>query len=68
MGQDGSRRVSMVGCSLQALIESAGPDYELVHVEYENAVLVRQDLSESLRPWLSAYNDAEPNAFPHPLQ
>ena len=53
-----SRRVNdkqaLVGCSLQALLDVAGPDYVLTHMEFENAVLVRRDISEGLEPWLSS--------------
>lgn len=54
-----ARQEFFVGCSLQALLDTIGPDYALVHVEYENAVLVRQDLAEALRPWLDAYDNTE---------
>jgi hypothetical protein len=61
LGEDGKspEHDFLIGCSLQALLDTVGPDYVLVHVEYENAVLVRQDLADSLRPWLSAYDDME---------
>ena len=42
---------ALVGCSLQALLDVAGSDYELLHVEFENAVLLRKDISEALEPW-----------------
>ena len=45
---------ALVGCSLQALLDSVGPEYIFVHMEFENAVLVRQDLSTALEPWLSS--------------
>ena len=45
---------ALVGCSLQALLDAAGSDYELIHVEFENAVLLRKDISEALEPWLSS--------------
>lgn len=45
---------ALVGCSLQALLDAAGPDYELIHVEFENAVLLRKDISDALEPWLSS--------------
>ena len=45
---------ALVGCSLQALLDVAGSDYELLHVEFENAVLLRKDISEALEPWLSS--------------
>ena len=39
----GQSKQALVGCSLQALLDAAGTDYVLVHVEFENAVLVRKD-------------------------
>ena len=45
---------TLVGCSLQALLDAAGKEYVLVQLEFENAVLVRKDLSEGLEPWLSS--------------
>ncbi|CAK9096567.1 Uncharacterized protein SCF082_LOCUS45327 [Durusdinium trenchii] len=45
---------ALVGCSLQALLDAAGSEYSLLHVEFENAVLVRKDISEALEPWLSS--------------
>ena len=57
-GADAQEKHALVGCSLQALLESAGPDYVFVHMEFENAVLVRQDISAALEPWLSSRDDA----------
>ena len=48
---------ALVGCSLQALLDSAGADYVFVHMEFENAVLVRRDISTALEPWLSSRDD-----------
>lgn len=45
---------AFVGCSLQALLDAVGSDYVLIHVEFENAVLLRKDISEALEPWLSS--------------
>ncbi|CAJ1373200.1 unnamed protein product [Effrenium voratum] len=69
-----SRRVNdkqaLVGCSLQALLDVAGPDYVLTHMEFENAVLVRRDISEGLEPWLSSRSPVQKwrdGYFCHPI-
>ncbi|CAE7035222.1 unnamed protein product [Symbiodinium natans] len=45
---------ALVGCSVQALLDSAGPEYVFLHMEFENAVLLREDISTALEPWLSS--------------
>ncbi|CAE7342989.1 unnamed protein product [Symbiodinium necroappetens] len=61
---------ALVGCSLQALLDSVGPEYIFVHMEFENAVLVRQDLSTALEPWLSSRDTVQKwrdGYFCHPM-
>ncbi|CAE8624845.1 unnamed protein product [Polarella glacialis] len=55
----GSEQQEMVGCSLQALQDLLGDEFVLVHVEFENAVLVRRDLAHALEPWLSSRSDVQ---------
>jgi len=70
---DGRWRVQrriFTGCSLQVLLDMFGDSYALLQVEFENAVLVRRDLSGALEPWLSASDDMAKwriGYFCHPL-
>eukprot|EP00928_Gymnodinium_smaydae_P022004 TRINITY_DN18619_c0_g1_i2.p1 TRINITY_DN18619_c0_g1~~TRINITY_DN18619_c0_g1_i2.p1 ORF type:complete len:730 (-),score=142.69 TRINITY_DN18619_c0_g1_i2:64-1944(-) len=68
--EEASAASALVGCSLGALLGVLGTAYRLLHVEFENAVLVRADLSGALEPWLSRQGNDEKwrlGYFCHPL-
>ena len=56
---------ALVGCSVQALLDSAGPEYVFLHMEFENAVLLREDISTALEPWLSSRDIARASGGLH---
>jgi len=68
-GKNDPLKHKLSGCSVQALIETL-PGYVFLHMEFENAVLVRRDIAGALEPWLSAHSDITKwhvGYFCHPL-
>lgn len=60
----------LVGCSLQAVLDILEDTYVLLHLEFENAVLLRKDLAPATEPWRSSRSDFQKwldGYFCHPL-